>query len=299
MKRVKLEHNVNLVEIRSKVLAKYKDDQFFLDIYKSYKNNGFNIELVDLIDLVENQRLCIECLEISMCKQKLIGHHLDYIDGSVDYSQCKYYSLKEKIKNYYSGLVYTTRDFKTYLPNSSSLDFTEQRAEIIEYIISLKEGNVKKGFYLYGPPGVGKTFILEILLDHYLANNIKCAYILLNDLSNELRSYYYSFDGDSKQLYYNTINKLKKVSVLFIDDIGSEKLDSFVRDELLFPILDHRMNNSLLTFFTSNYEKESLLEHYTKTTNTLEEPVKAKRLLERINVLSSNYVLIENKSRRL
>ena len=85
---------------------------------------------------------------------------------------------------------------------------------------------------------------------------------------------------------------------LFIDDIGSESVSAYSRDDLLFNILDYRMENKLCTVFTSNLSKDSLMKHYTFDKNDNSSVIRARRLLERIDILSDNFVLQGKNKRR-
>ena len=98
--------------------------------------------------------------------------------------------------------------------------------------------------------------------------------------------------------YEKVLDNIKKVKYLFLDDIGTEQVTSYSRDDLLFNILDYRMENRLCTIFTSNLSKESLLKHYTFDKYDNASTIKAKRLLERIDILSDNYVLQGANKRR-
>ena len=64
----------------------------------------------------------------------------------------------------------------------------------------------------------------------------------------------------------------------FIDDIGAETTTSWGRDEVLGTILQYRMQEGLVTFFTSNFTMDELEEHFSvskgsnDSVNNLEEP---------------------------
>ena len=94
------------------------------------------------------------------------------------------------------------------------------------------------------------------------------------------------------------IVKLKRVDVLVLDDIGGEINSSFSRDEILFPILDSRMNEGKITFFTSNYNMDELEKHFSIENKRKDEnPVPAGRIMERIRKLSKEMVLDDKNYR--
>ena len=71
-----------------------------------------------------------------------------------------------------------------------------------------------------------------------------------------------------------------------LDDIGSESMTSWMRDEVLGRILNYRMHQGLPTFFTSNLDYEQLRHHYSYTQKGEVEEIKGARILERIKALS-------------
>ena len=75
--------------------------------------------------------------------------------------------------------------------------------------------------------------------------------------------------------------------LLLLDDIGAEHITPWSRDEVLEPILQHRMDEKLPTFFTSNFDYSGLEKHFTIGG----EVVYAKRIIERIKYLSKEVQL--------
>ena len=91
--------------------------------------------------------------------------------------------------------------------------------------------------------------------------------------------------------------QLKNCEFLVLDDIGAESVTAWSRDEILFQILDYRMENEKLTCFTSNLNQSQLHQHFSKIGQTMDE-VGVVRLMERINVLSE-FVLIASSEKSL
>lgn len=148
-----------------------------------------------------------------------------------------------------------------------------------------------KGLFISGENGVGKTHMLAALAKAFYAQKIKTIIVFFPELIRELKQNPYTAD--------KIIRQLQRVPVLMIDDIGSEMQTSFSRDEILLPILNARMNNKRLTFFTSNLDLQSLEHHFTHTQYGENEPIKAKRMMERIHALTEYAPLFgENKRRR-
>lgn len=93
------------------------------------------------------------------------------------------------------------------------------------------------------------------------------------------------------------INRISQADILILDDIGAESLSQWSRDDVLGVILQYRMDNLLPTFFSSNLSFDDLEKHFEETRNNIE-PVKAKRLMQRIKFLGKE-VDVGGKNLRL
>lgn len=149
----------------------------------------------------------------------------------------------------------------------------------------------QKGLYLYGNMGVGKSFMLAAMARE-LAEKKGVSTTFLHfpsfaiDIKNAINS------GTVKE----EIDAVKKAQVLILDDIGAEQSTSWVRDEVLQVILQHRMLEELPTFFTSNYSFIDL-EKKLGTIRGTDESWQAKRVMERIRYLAKE-VHLQGENRR-
>lgn len=147
----------------------------------------------------------------------------------------------------------------------------------------------KKGYFLHGNVGVGKTFLLVAKANQFASDGHSVCFVNVNRLLSEIKQ---SFNTSSDTLSV-MLNKMKACDFLVLDDIGAESNTSWSRDEILFQVLDARMEQQKLTCFTSNLNREDLMTHFS-VTNQLKDEIKAVRLMERIDVLS-DFVLIVSK----
>ena len=96
--------------------------------------------------------------------------------------------------------------------------------------------------------------------------------------------------GDLKQMFQDNsameqyLRRIIRCDVLVLDDIGSESVTAWSRDEIILMILDQRMEQHKLTCFTSNYSMKELYDKYTYANGKYTEKVAADRILERIKV---------------
>lgn len=151
--------------------------------------------------------------------------------------------------------------------------------------------NYKKAIYLYGDFGVGKSYMMAALA-HDLSEKRSVSTTLLH---------YPSFVLDVKNaissgLVKEKIDEVKVAQVLILDDIGAEQSSPWMRDEILQVILQHRMQENLPTFFTSNFNFADLERNFATSKNG-DETWQARRVMERIKFLAEE-VRLEGENRR-
>lgn len=170
----------------------------------------------------------------------------------------------------------------------------EKRFTVFQRLVEFSEAypHVRKGLYLYGDFGVGKSFMVAALA-HDLSEKRGVSSTLLHypsfviDVKNAIG------DGNVKTL----VDELKLSEVLILDDIGAEQSTAWVRDEILQVILQYRMQEDLPTFFTSNFDFEDLEKHFAKGKNGNDETWEARRVMERIRYLAEE-TRLEGVNRR-
>ena len=149
----------------------------------------------------------------------------------------------------------------------------------------------KKGLYVFGDFGVGKSFLLAALA-HDLSEKYSVATTMIHypsfvvNVKNAIQS------GQVK----TEIDTVKKADILILDDIGAEQHSPWVRDDVLQVILQHRMQENLPTFFTSNFSLADLEKRLSQG-KAGDESWQAKRVMERIRFLAKE-VHLEGENRR-
>ncbi len=110
---------------------------------------------------------------------------------------------------------------------------------------------------LYGPSGLGKTFLLKSIAKRARERGIQTLAFNANALLNQIRQAYFSRDEVIDQPYYD-------VPLLLIDDLGTEPLWENITLEQMFALIEHRMEHKKSTVFSTNLTLENLRERYTR-----------------------------------
>ena len=169
-----------------------------------------------------------------------------------------------------------------------------ERLPVFEKLLAFVEQYpaIRKGLYLYGDFGVGKSFMVAALA-HDLSEKRGVSSTLLHYPSFVIDAKNAISDGNVKTL----VDEIKLSEVLILDDIGAEQSTAWVRDEILQVILQYRMQENLPTFFTSNFNFEELEQHFAKGKNGNDETWEARRVMERIRYLAEE-TRLEGVNRR-
>lgn len=171
----------------------------------------------------------------------------------------------------------------------SEIDVNDDRKQVLtliyDFLRKYKQAPHVQGLYLSGDYGVGKTYILAGLANYVVTNmNKNVVFLHVPTFIAGLASH---FDDNSLQ---SEIRRLSECDLLILDDIGAESLSQWSRDDVLGVILQARMDNVLPTFFSSNLDMEALESHFEETRNATD-PVKARRLMQRVRFLAKEVVV--------
>lgn len=147
----------------------------------------------------------------------------------------------------------------------SDLNINKDNEKIIKLCHKAVENidNLKKGFYLYGNCGVGKTTLIAIMAQ--LLGNHKGKEIYFaseEDILAEIRN---AYNKDSDLQDTDIIINICKNDIVFIDEIGQNTTEWSLR--ILKRIIDECIGRRKLMFITSNYTHSELIKLWTKTTN--------------------------------
>jgi len=250
-----------------------------------------NLELLpsfisDLDEFVRNREKCQNCLGLEYCKQPVKGHapQLEEKLGrlKIAYTPCQFEKNQmhlNNIKSFHMPVDILKADFNEFIMDPHRSKAHEHALMFIHEYLSTKKG---KGLYLHGSFGTGKTYMLSAIASTLGRMGVVCGLVYFPELIAEIKS---GFNQEMNSSY-NKIEQLKTIEILMLDDIGSESMTSWMRDEVLGRILNYRMHQGLPTFFTSNLDYQQLQQHYSYTQKGEVETIKGARILERIKTLT-------------
>jgi len=126
----------------------------------------------------------------------------------------------------------------------------------------LNESN-ETGVFLWGPPGVGKSYALCAAAKKFISNGLLCKRMSYELLCLKLRD---TFKPSSIESEWGIIEPLINCDRLFLEDIGTTKsIDSKESDfslRTLLVIVDLRIEHCKPTFISSNKSLENLAKSF-------------------------------------
>ena len=290
-----MELKVNSKKYQSSIDNEYQDaikNDDYNALVKKLKIDSENAKknTMKLYDSLEELSNCKNCKSLYECKNKVSGHVFfpEFKESKLIflYVPCKYQKKALELSKDTNQNILDKARIKDIKP-------TKNRIEVIKWIKKYYDEfnpyTTKKGLYLHGNFGTGKTFLIAALLNELKVKyNVNTEIVYVPELLRKLKENL-NLVGD--RLYY-----LENIPVLLLDDIGAEKVTDWGRDEIIGTILQTRMNKGMPTFFTSNLTI-SELEHHLSLTKEKEDVVKAKRIIERVKYLTDDIELLGNNYR--
>ena len=270
-------------EYFNKIVTKLKLDKEYLEKYTSLLEES-SLEFKN----------CSNCKGIVECKNKIKG--FAYLPRVVDsnlffeYKPCRFKKNEiKKEKQLKNVKNFNTPEFLKEASISKIYKTDKNRFKAITWLLDFldnyKEGD--KGLFLHGNFGCGKTYLIAATLNELANIGYKTSIIFWPEFVRDM------FSNDFKE----SMDYVKNVDLLLIDDLGAENLTAYNRDEILCPILQYRMDNKLTTFITSNLDIKELNNHLSTSKNGVEE-IKAGRIISRIEQLTVDMEMISKNLRK-
>ncbi|MGE6228062.1 primosomal protein DnaI [Paenibacillus sp. GbtcB18] len=260
--------------------------------YPQLDDHTLKINMNRLYQYAREHKNCLNCPGLERCPNDMQGHYtmLNVEDnGGRTYiheekTACRKFiakqsqdAIRSRIRTFHIDEQALSREH-TY---ADILRADMERAKAVDFLNdyvmrTTEEGLQKKGLYLQGSFGTGKTFLMCYMLYQLAKKGFTGAIVYMPDFAEDLKGMF----GEPQKLK-ETIELLKETDLLVFDDIGAENLNPWLRDHVLGAILNYRMNRKP-TFFTSNYDLDALEKHFSFTNKDGDEEYKGQRIMDRV-----------------
>lgn len=290
--------------IREEVMKDPKVQRFLTEHSTELSESVIEKSIHKIYEYSSASHQCDKCPNLSGCVNIMTGFEpkLALKRGfiEIDYVKCKQQQLEDDRRNVAEMVesMHMPKEVMAAQLHHIDLDHDDSRLEVVEAAKDfLREydqtGKLPvKGLYIYGPFGIGKSYILGALTNELAKRRIKTVAVYVPEFLREMK----------QSIQDNTLNTkidfVKRAPVLILDDFGAESMSAWARDEVFGTILQYRMAEQLPTFFTSNFSFVELENHLTFSQKNDKEPVKAARIMERIETISRSLQLTGENLRK-
>ncbi|WP_368652298.1 primosomal protein DnaI [Ornithinibacillus sp. 4-3] len=274
--------------------------QTFLAEHPELSDKVIQRNMNKLYEYMSQTHNCEACSSLGTCKNILSGYYpVLYVQNNdihLTYQKCQNKIADEQLKSQQQLVDSLAIPKEVLHAKMENIYQTPERLkvipELVAFIEKAKTGTLpEKGMYLYGPFGVGKTYILGVIANRLKDLHYSSRLIYMPEFVREMREAINNDTLNAKINYYKTAD------ALMLDDIGAETQSAWFRDEILGSILQYRMMEGLPVFFTSNYSVKELEKKLAETSRGGTETVKAGRIIERIKKVSKEIHLLGDNYR--
>lgn len=274
-------------ELEEKFEEKLKDKQFKL-LVDELKLDDLHLDIASLEQAITEANNCSVCKSLSTCNNLIKGHKYIVTNSNNQLSE-QYLICDKMIDIEYLNNIYLFGKEQSEIETAGEFYRDEKRIKILTYFEKALEANLKcKGMYLHGSFGTGKSYMMSVFIKKLAKEGYKCGIAYFPELLVQIRRGYNNYEQ------HDILETVKNLDVLVLDDIGSEKVTEWSRDEVLGTILQYRMEHNLFTCFTSNYNIKQLQSQYSKDKSI----TNALRVIDRIKFLSEEFELISKNYRK-
>lgn len=123
------------------------------------------------------------------------------------------------------------------------------------------ESETGENIYMYGAPGLGKTFISSCIAKRVVQRGFSVFYQPAYKIFRIYEDY--KFNSDNKELNKAHIDKITSCDLLILDDLGAEMATTYTA-EVLFDLINTRINNKQATIISTNLDFPELETIYSE-----------------------------------
>ena len=247
---------------------------------------------------IQQLQLCQNCQGLSRCRQKQTGQVLDLLYNgflTLQVRPCRFSKEKRQAEKHMQYYRINDMPEKLNTVSINDIDIDLEEASYAMSVAKISQALLQpqgKGLYLYGAPGVGKTYLAACACNNAARQGKRVVFVHVPTMASRIKGLLNDRDSFEDEMY-----EMKSADFAVFDDIGAESVTSWLRDEVLLPIFNERMDHDKMTWFTSNESFVSLENHFMYNQKSEKEELKAVRIMERIRALSKE-MKISGKNRR-
>lgn len=287
----------DLEKYKETELARLSQDPF---IYPKLKKLGFTRgevkEYLDIfLDYEEDLHYCETCPGIEKCQKKTPCFQIrptkvgNQIERKLQF--CPKMEERKKKQDRFLVMDFSPAWLDKDFMAQEDIDVSKSRIEIVKTLRGILKNQSQSWVYVSGKPRMGKSYLIATFLLEYLKENPtkKAAFLDMPLRLKELND----MSFQDKKIFQETLESYMNIDVLVLDDFGNGYMNEYIRDTVLFPLLNARLKENKLTLITSRFSLKQIQVMFGKT---LAEKIKAEQLVNMILSLAKKEIVLEGIS---
>lgn len=229
---------------------------------KYCKELGIPDELIErymsrVYDFVCDINYCKHCPGIKKCAKEnpLLISKIEYVNGTIEtvMSPCR-----ELIKRVAFEKQFLIRDFSDEWLDTTLKDLNTSlpRKEALKQYVAYIKGKDYNWIYLNGNGGTGKSFFAAAMVIDAATRNL--GPICFLNSAKRIRELSELSSKKNTEEFQKQLDMYCNARILVLDDFGNEFVNDYIRDTIIYPILNERDNKKLLTIFTSDFKIDEI-----------------------------------------
>jgi len=216
--------------------------------------------ITKIYDFVSDVNYCKNCPGCKACAKEnpLLCTKIIYRNGVIERELVP---CKEFLKRVSFEQTFKVRDFPEEWLDKTMRDVDKASGRVIamnKYAEYLKK-EINNWIYLTGGANSGRTFLAAMLcVDAAKRGKGPVAFLNTQNRVQEL----YDLSFKDKEKFQARIEKYSNMPILVFDDFGNEFKNDFIRDAIIFPIINNRVNKKLFTIVTSDFKISEIVDLY-------------------------------------
>ncbi len=166
-------------------------------------------------------------------------------------------------------------------PRSKGDQYTREARACALLKAWVAQENDKPSVFLYGKPGLGKSWLAQAALRDAMLAGIDGKFSKFNELTSSIRKA--MFADNAAEHDRDVMERWKNMPRLVIDDIGATEKPSDFTLRTAFELIDYRLHMKLPTIITANYDYAELGSRLKPEGS---DGIEAERIVERIIEMS-------------
>jgi len=275
----KIKTNIHAIVNDEELVNHIKQNELSKELIEKLHLN--DIELVDYFQIIErylkDHASCINCKSKNDCTHSTKGYAYQ-LKRDEDNQVTDYLSVCDKYKSYYKKLdnfIYSTFNKEELLDENQKTFFQDNMEKLGESFSACIE-SIYNDIPNHGAFVTLSDSKLRLKLVKSLAvgllNKHTVSIVKMNDMLKEIKDNFKNYDA------LDIVSELKKSEIVIIDGLGSESVSAWTRDDILYSLLDTRIQNGKVTILCSEYNLDELSKIY--MLNNYKD-LKAERLIEK------------------